>query len=588
MNFNPFVLPFLAGSIFFFVVIIYKFIQWILHLDSSQSTLIKKNIFTLKTLYAIIEVFRESLVHRNIYKKNLLLGYMHMSLAFGWFLIILMGKIESSVYFGTFFDEPWTGVFFRYFVRNPYGFFVRGVFPFVMDLLLLIILSGVLLALIKRLRSNLMGIKKATKHILPDRIALASLWGIFPLRLLAESVTASLSGNGAFLTGAIGNLLHPLPVGALELPLWWAYSLFLGGFFVTLPYTRYMHIPTEVLLIFLRKWGTKEVESYSGFTDVQLNSCSRCGICIDACQLNFAADIHNVQPVYLIRDARNKKLTDEVTNNCLLCGRCVKACPVGLELTSIRQLLRYKPDVQGKQFYTNSLEKTCSEKVDVVYFAGCMTHLTPSIIVSMKKIFEKSGEKFWFMDENNGLCCGRPLRLQGFLQQSKDLVNRNKSLIASSGAKLLVTSCPICYNSFKNVYNLNIEVMHHTEYIDFLINNGRLNVNRSEFDVVYHDPCELGRGCGIYEPPRKVLRHVGNLRQVDYEKENALCCGGSLANTEMEMDSQRKVQNQVLDVLTKSNPDAIITACPLCKKTLSQGNAIKVMDISEIVSLNII
>jgi len=588
MNFNPFVLPFLAGTTFFFVVIIYKFIQWIRHLDSGQLALIKKNAFTLKTLYAAVEVFRESLVHRNIYKKNPLLGYMHMSLAFGWFLIILMGKIESSVYFGTFFDEPWTGVFFRYFVRNPYGFFVRGVFPFIMDLLLLIILSGVLLALIKRFRSNFLGIKKTTKHILPDRIALISLWGTFPLRLLAESVTASLSGNGAFFTGAIGRLLFPLPVNALELPLWWAYSLFLGAFFVTLPYTRYMHIPTEVLLIFLRKWGVKEGESHSGFTDIQLNSCSRCGICIDACQLDFAADIHHVQPVYFIRDVRHQKLTDEVTNNCLLCGRCVNACPVGLELTSIRRQLRNKPDVQGKQYYTYSLAETCSKKVDVVYFAGCMTHLTPSIITAMRKILDKSGENYWFMDENNGLCCGRPLKLQGFLQQSKDLVEKNKRLIASSGAKLLVTSCPICYNSFKNEYDLGIKVMHHTEYIDFLLNEGKLNVNRAEIDLVYHDPCELGRGCGIYEPPRKVLRHVGNLRQIGYEKENALCCGGSLANTEMEMDSRRKVQNQVLDVLTKSNPDAIITACPLCKKILSQGSTIKVMDIVEIVSLNII
>lgn len=584
MNFHPFIIPFSLGAIILFAIIIFKFVKWFRSLDRKQMYFVKRYFLSHKTISAVIEVFREALIHRNIYKKNPLLGYMHMSLAFGWFLLIVVGKIESSFYAGTFFEEPWLAIFFKYFAKEQHEYFAASFFSFTMDLLLLIVLSGVALAVIKRLRSKILGMKKSTKHSTYDRIALASLWWIFPLRLLAESTTAAVAGNGDFLTGTVGNLLSFLPVQTLELPVWWAYSTMLFLFFVSLPFSRYMHIPTEVALIFLRKWGATAGEQYSGMTDLQLNSCSRCGICIDSCQLNFAADINHVQSVYFIRDTRYKKLTDEVANNCLMCGRCTEACPVGLELTVIRQQLRNKAEIPGKHYFDYNKAEDSKSKTDVIYFAGCMTHLTPTIILSMKKIFETAGEKYWFMDEEKGLCCGRPMRQQGFIQQSKDLISKNMRLIASSGAKLLVTSCPICYKSFTEEYVLDIKVMHHSEYIKMLMDNKKISVQKSELSMVYHDPCELGRGCGIYEPPRDILKEIGELRTTKFEKEDSLCCGGSLANTVIELDTQIKIRDHGLELMTESNPDILATACPLCKKSFIHGNKAKVMDIAEIVA----
>jgi Fe-S oxidoreductase len=584
MNFHPFIIPFSVGALFLFAILIVKFVKWIRTLDRKQMYFVKRYFFSFRTISAIIEVFREALIHRNIYKKNPLLGYMHMSLAFGWFLLIVVGKIESSIYAGTFFEEPWLAIFFKYFAKEQHTYFGASFFSFTMDLLLLIVLSGVGLALLKRLRSKILGMKKATKHSSFDRIALASLWWIFPLRLLAESTTAAVAENGNFLTGSVGSLLTALPVQTLELPIWWAYSTILFAFFVSLPFSRYMHIPTEIVLIFLRKWGATAGEQYSGFTDIQINSCSRCGICIDSCQLNFAANINHVQSVYFIRDTRYKNLTDEVANNCLMCGRCSEACPVGLELTVIRQQLRNKAEIPGKHYFDYNKAEDSKSKADVIYFAGCMTHLTPTIILAMKKIFENAGEKYWFMDEEKGLCCGRPMRQQGFVQQSKDLISKNMRLIASSGAKLLVTSCPICYKSFTEEYVLDIKVMHHSEYIKMLMDKKKITVQKTEKSMVYHDPCELGRGCGIYEPPRDILKEIGELRATKYEKEDALCCGGSLSNTVIELDTQIKIRNHGLEAMTESNPDVLATACPLCKKSFIHGNKAKVMDIAEIVA----
>lgn len=588
MNYHPFVIPFTIGAVILFATIIYKFYSWIKSLDKKQKFFIKKNIFTYKTIEAIIETFREALIHRNIYKKNPILGYMHMSLALGWFLLIIIGKIEASLYAGTFFEEPWLAIFFRYFVRENHKFFLSEIFPHVMDFLLMIILSGVLLAIVKRFRSNLLGMKKTTKHSPFDKIALASLWWIFPLRLIAESSTAALTGNGAFLTNSFGKLLKLLQLQSFEIVFWWAYSLSLFIFFVSLPFSRYMHIPTEVVLIFLRKWGATVGEQYSGYTDIQIHSCSRCGICIDACQLNFAANIQNVQSVYFIRDSRYKKLIDQTANNCLMCGRCTEACPVGLELTLIRQQFRNKAEIPGKHYYEYSQASNASKKYDVIYFAGCMTHLTPSIISAMKKIFETANINYWFMDEEKGLCCGRPLRQQGFIQQSKDLISKNTRIINSSGAKILITSCPICYKSFKEEYVLDIELMHHTQFINQLIKDKKIKINKKEINISYHDPCELGRGSKIYEEPRNIISNIGNLQKTEFEKENSLCCGGSLSNSVIELEDQIKIRNHALENYTSCKPDILATACPLCKKTFVHGNKAKVLDISEIVAENLI
>jgi Fe-S oxidoreductase len=584
MHYNSFILPFLIGAIILLGFIVFKFYRWFSDMDRKQKFFVRKNFLSLKTLKAIIEIIKEALIHNNIYKKNPLLGYMHMSLAFGWFLLIIVGKIESSVYAGTLLEEPWLGIFLKYFVTDSHDYFMASTFGFLMDFLLLIVLSGVMLALMKRVYSRIMGLKKATKHSFFDRLAITSLWFIFPLRFLAESTSSAIHGHGNFLTGTAGNVLALLPAEALELPLWWAYSSILFLFFISLPFSRYMHIPTEVLYIFLKEWGVKAGEEYSGFSEIQIHSCSRCGLCIDSCQLDYAANVNNVQSVYFIRDTRSKKLSDETANMCLMCCRCTESCPVNLELTLIRQQLRNKKEIVGKHYYDYATKNENTKNAEIIYFAGCMTKLTPGIIVAMKKIFKNAGVNFWFMDEENGVCCGRPMRQQGFIQQSKDLISKNLRMINNSGAKAIVTSCPICYKSFTDEYVLDIPVYHHSDYINELLHEKQITINKLEQTIVYHDPCELGRGSGIYNQPRKILRQTGKLIKTENEKETALCCGGSLSNAIIELEQQINIRDNALEQLTACKPDILATSCPLCKKAFIHGNKAKVMDISEVVA----
>jgi len=205
----------------------------------------------------------------------------------------------------------------------------------------------------------------------------------------------------------------------------------------------------------------------------------------------------------------------------------------------------------------------------------------------MLKIFDIAGVNYYFMDSDKEACCGRPLIQSGHYENAARLMEYNKKLIRLSRAKVLVTSCPICYKTFKEDYRLDIHVMHHTEYILKLAEVGILLLEKGNSKVVYHDPCELGRGLGIYEQPRILLDKVSHLLHTANEKDKALCCGGSLASFNLNSAQKNIIRNDALAALMEPNPDKLITACPLCKKTFSRGTKVMVEDIAEFIASSV-
>ncbi len=584
MHIDYFALPFKIGLAYLFVIVAVRFVRLILGLSRIDKIRIWKSVLTNKSLISIREAFMEGLLHRKIFRINPVLGYMHMSLAFGWFLLIFVGHIETIVHTKSMAFPFHMPIFYRYFVGGNNQVYLSGFFPFMMDLILLFVLSGVALALLKRIRSRYFGMKKTTSLKSGDRIALISLWLIFPLRFIAESFSAGIYYNGSFFTQTAGNFFRSfLPLEQLQLPLWWAYSISLGLFFIALPNSRYMHIPAEILFIFLRNFGIRLKKRYNTYSLVQVYSCSRCGICLDTCQLNDA-NIKNTQSVYVLKNIRNNNLTDETLFNCLLCGRCQQVCPVGIETNDLRITQRIESTRQYNSSY-EYLKEGEIRNADVIYFAGCMTHLTPSIKKSMVDILSYAGINYWFMDEEKAPCCGRPLMQAGQFDAAQKLISNNQQLIILSGAKQLVVSCPICYKVFKEDYVLHdVEVKHHSEFLLELAEKNIIKPVRIPKRVIYHDPCELGRGSGIYEEPRELLGRYVDLIKIKNEREDSFCCGGSLANIKIQMHERDKIRDRALDEYMKYNPDFLVTSCPLCKKTFSKGLDIQVHDIVEIVA----
>ena len=140
----------------------------------------------------------------------------------------------------------------------------------------------------------------------------------------------------------------------------------------------------------------------------------------------------------------------------------------------------------------------------------------------------------------------------------------------------------------KEEYNLKgIELLHHTQFINSLIEEGKIKVQKGNESLVYHNPCELGRGCGIYKEPLNVLQQLGELKKAEKEGKESICCGGSLGSLTLSYEDRGKITQGSLDALTVNNPDKIVTVCPLCLKTFADKSDRPVVDIAQIVNENI-
>ncbi len=603
-GYNNFVLPFMLGMIFVLSWCIIGALRVILQLPKEDRKRFFMSLVNPKIMLKNIrDWFCDCLFHVKLWKRNKLLGYMHSSIAFGWFMIIVIGHIEVFLYTPERVHQIWYPIFFRYFVAVTESTMKGSFFFFLMDFFLLVILSGITLAIIKRVRSRLFGMRRTTRASITDLIGLYALWSIFPLRLLAEGFTADISG-GSFLTKSLNGVLHSFLSDHMNmLPTWWAYSIALGIFMCILPFSRYMHIPAEILLIPMRNAGIKVRHARKGFAKLQVYSCPSCGVCIDACPMGAVKANIKDTTVYLNRQIKryNEKRIEEISDKCLLCGKCTALCPVGVEGDRMRIAQRSIRKYNLSPDYSNIDENMLLERYNkfvsstnndvsstqnqkVLYFAGCMTALTPVISKSTQSVLQKAGIKFEMMDKDGGICCGRPMLMAGRKEQAEEMVAKNTAIIKASGADTLLLSCPICYKIFKEKYHLEgIEVIHHTEFFDRLINEGRLSIKGSDTRFVYHDPCELGRGCGVYEEPRRVIGRAGVLVEADKNGKESICCGGSLGSLTLSFERRKALTENALNNLTVASPDVIATACPLCRSTFNRYSDRPVKDIAEII-----
>lgn len=597
-GYNDFVLPFMVGMAFILTWCVVGMIRVIASLPKEDRRKFFLSLINPKILLKDIkDIFCDCLLHVKLWKRNKLLGYMHSSIAFGWFMLIVIGHIEVFFYAPHRAKLLYFPIFFRYFMAEDDSTMGGAFFFFLMDFFLLVVLSGIALAIIKRVHSRFFGLRRTTNPSFMDLIGLYSLWAIFPLRLFAEGFTADISG-GSFLTKSLNSVFHTFLGNHMNmLPTWWAYSLALGVFFCVLPFTRYMHIPTEILLIPLRNAGVRIRHPRKGYAEAEVYSCPSCGVCIDACPMGVMKTHIKDTTVYLNRQLRrhNEERIEEISDKCLLCGKCTAVCPVGVEGDRLRiaqrSLRQYSITPDYSRIDTDELIRECSfsgpSEGKVLYFAGCMTALTPQIRKAVESVLTKAGISYEMMDRDGGICCGRPMLMAGRSGAAEEMIRKNTEIIRKSGASILLLSCPICYRIFREEYSLEgIEIIHHTEYFDRLIRNGTVHLGHTAERYVYHDPCELGRGCGIYDEPRAVIAAAGELVEAEKNHKESICCGGSLGSLTLGFDKRQAMTVNALNNLTKASPDSIVTACPLCLSTFHRYADRPVEDIAEIVDRN--
>ena len=236
---------------------------------------------------------------------------------------------------------------------------------------------------------------------------------------------------------------------------------------------------------------------------------------------------------------------------------------------------------------------------EALLFMGCVPTLKDiRILPATLKLLEKAGVSVTTMGIEES-CCGFLAYLTGAPEAEK-LFARNAGKITELNPKLIISPCAGCARTFKELYpkmaGLKVPAMHLIEFLDKLIKEGRLKLT-GEFKhtVAYHDPCDIGRHLGIYEPPREILKAVPGLKLVEF-KENrnfAKCCGGGggfkAYDTPMSMAIAEKRVLAAIDV----GADTIVSACPTCKSNLAQAAAklakegkprVAVLDISEVLA----
>ncbi len=566
--FHPFVLPFVLGMAFVLTYCVVGLLRVIGQLPKDDRKKFWRSLVTPKTAWANIrDLVGDCLFHVKIWKRNPVLGYMHTAIAFGWFMIIVIGHVmlftlkplEGIELQGIERTLPnfYYPIFFKYFAEET------PIFAILMDFFLLMIISGILIAVVKKIHSKIVGVKRIMHFGFADNLIRFALWTIFPFRLIAEKTNI--------------------------MAFWWLYSIDLMVFMFMLPFTRYMHIPTEALFILLRHAGLKPREPRKGYALAQIYSCPSCGLCIDACPMSVNDKNSGNTSAYFMKRLRNgdREEAQRIAETCMQCGKCVAVCPVSIESCDIKMSQREAVPytINSDHSYLDNVEPEMKGNAKVLYFAGCMTQLTPKIMRAMKQIMEAADEKYAFLDKDGGVCCGRPMLLSGKTAEAQAMMAKNTELIKQSGAKRLVLSCPICYKVFKEEYQLeDIEILHHSQYIDELIKRGKLKVDKNDLNYVYHDPCELGRAFGVYDEPREVIENIGHLRKAKSEKELSICCGGSLGSFNLTQQERDEITTNSVNDLIFNNPDEIVTACPLCLKTFARKSPVAVKDIAEVVA----
>lgn len=196
-------------------------------------------------------------------------------------------------------------------------------------------------------------------------------------------------------------------------------------------------------------------------------------------------------------------------------------------------------------------------------------------------------------------CTGDPAKRAGneFLFQMQAVTNIE--VLNGYEIKKIVTTCPHCFNTMKNEYpglGGTFEVMHHTQFLKTLLNDGRLSIEGGKFKgkrITFHDPCYLGRANNVYEAPRDLIEKLdAELVEMKSCKSRGLCCGAGGAQMFKDAEPGDKEVNiarteQALDV----KPDIIAAGCPFCNTMLTDGvknkekeGNIAVMDVAELIA----
>jgi glycolate oxidase len=363
--------------------------------------------------------------------------------------------------------------------------------------------------------------------------------------------------------------------------------------------------------------------------------CIRCGFCRAVCPVLQEEDMNEiVGPRSFVLTAKgivtnNLKPSESMAEKiyeCMECGACNVKCPPGVKIEQIIRAARNRliesgvdapkhvqllidSIVDDGRLHTQSKDKSnqnilsdlpIEEKADVLYYVGCAAHqLEPNQVNAMIQILQKAHVDFTVLEKEE--CCGLPLLNYGLTGLFDDRVDKNMKMFKRAHASTIVTTCPGCYRAFSELYPKNsLKMQHSSQFIKELIENRKIGISKSvQKKITYHDPCDLGRHSGIFDPPRDIIRLIPNVEFVEIKRNRieAQCCGAGAGFALAYPEISRRICSKRLEKdINPTGAEILVTSCPNCthqfKETIqSIGDSVlksaNVLDITELVAKTI-
>lgn len=407
---------------------------------------------------------------------------------------------------------------------------------------------------------------------------------------------------------------------------------------------------TEDELDDLDSFGVKYFEDFTWKHMLDFYTCVDCGRCSDNCPANAVG--RPLSPRFITIKARNYifdrfpvlgeiKPREPLIGNiydedeiwsCTTCGACEEECPVCNEYINkivdlrrgmvdeglVPQSLQKPLNALGKRGnpygkmekkradWVKELPEEVKVKVldkknptaEVLYFVDSATSYDErlqSVARATVTIMNAAGIEVGILGKAEK-DSGHEVRRFGEEMLFQDLKAKNTEAILNTGAKYIVTADPHALNALRKDYEGLPEVMHISQFVAKMLDQGRLKFKPIEEDglvVTYHDPCYLGRHNLLYDEPRQVLDAIPGLKRVEMERarDRSFCCGGGGLMLFYEPIEDKRMGQIRAEMADRAGANMVVTACPFCLVNLEDGvktsgleGKVQVIDFAELIS----
>jgi glycolate oxidase len=379
------------------------------------------------------------------------------------------------------------------------------------------------------------------------------------------------------------------------------------------------------------------IQHFPEGVDNEILACIQCGFCRAGCPTFGESTLESLNAKGRVTLAFNMLLGDlepseELAKRlyqCTMCLNCKAVCPAQVKVSTIVRAARERlvekgylpeafkpalasmidaanpllaPPEKRADSYPSDYKKAIPGETESILHMGCVTSFQDiKIIPALMKILDAAGVNYGAMGEEES-CCGYLAYLVGDTPTFTKAMEMYLERMAKYKPKQLVTSCAGCLKTFRDLYpqyggDNGFSVLHIVELMEKLIADGKLTFSgeAKPLRVIYHDPCDMGRHMGIYEPPRNVLKAIPGVELLEFplNRDKAKCCGGGGGMKGFDNEMAGDIGYKRLLSAVALGADIIVSACPSCKGSFNQAAArarkekkakIKVMDITELVA----